>query len=241
MRNAAATFDDDYGSAGLPRRGAARPRTAAGTAKKNKKGERRSLFAIHGVARYAAIGMAATMALGIMVNALVLQKGHHPAPLFGKTAASSPAPAAATKAAIVSPTPPPRSAALEEPAAADVAPVKSHRTTGTSRATETVGSVDAIGQLLSGGLQTPSKTKPAPAKGGAGKSDGIKAASTKTVTGAQRALTKLGFKVAATGMNGPATRKAIEAFQKNHHLPVHGELDRKMVKLLAAESGVAID
>ena len=63
----------------------------------------------------------------------------------------------------------------------------------------------------------------------------------KTVIGAQRALTKLGFAVKATGSLGPQTKKAIEAFEKDRGLPVKGELSRRVIKILAAESGVKIE
>lgn len=258
MRNAAATFDDDFGSSRAPRKGA-RARSAGGTGKK-KKGGRRAVFDMNGVARYAAIGMAATMALGIMVNALVLQKGHHPAPLFGKAAAASPAPAAAPKA-VVAAIPAVHATAPNEAPAVDNASARSHRVVGGTHADASAGG-DAIGRLLAGEDPIPGKAratlakaspaksaltmsalaKSASAKSGSNKPTAEKGdAKAKIVSGAQRALTKLGFTVPATGTNGPATRKAIEAFQKDHHLPVKGELDGKMVKLLAAESGVKID
>lgn len=248
MRNAAATFDDDFGSSRAPRKGA-RARSAGGTGKK-KKGGRRAVFNMNGVARYAAIGMAATMALGIMVNALVLQKGHHPAPLFGKAAAASPAPAAAPKA-VVAAIPAVHATAPNEAPPVDNASARSHRVVGGTHADASAGG-DAIGRLLAGEDPIPGKAratlaKASPAKSGSNKSGSNKPiaekgdAKAKIVSGAQRALTKLGFTVPATGTNGPATRKAIEAFQKDHHLPVKGELDGKMVKLLAAESGVKID
>ena len=225
MRNAA-TFDDDLGYDAAPRKGAPRkPRAASPTGKK-KKGARRPRFDMHRVARYAAIVMAATMALGIMVNALVLQKGHHPAPLFGKAQTT---PAASQVAA--TPVPPVRAAQVVAPVeVAPVAPAKARKTVVASRDADTSAGEDAIGRLLAGGS--------APARAG-GKSDGK--GEGKMVTGVQRALSKLGFKVPATGSAGPATKKAIEAFERDRHMPVKGEVDRHLVKVLAAESGIKID
>lgn len=226
MRNAA-TFDDDLGYDAAPRKGAPRKPRAASPAGKKKKGARRPRFDMHRVARYAAIVMAATMALGIMVNALVLQKGHHPAPLFGKAQAT---PAASQVAA--TPAPPVRAAQVVAPA--EVAPVaaaaKARKTTVANRDADTPAGDDAIGRLLAGGS--------APGRAG-GKSDGK--GEGKTVTGVQRALSKLGFKVPTTGSAGPATKKAIEAFEKDRHMPIKGEVDRHLVKVLAAESGIKID
>ena len=221
MRNAA-TFDDDLGYDAAPRKGAPRkPRAASGAGK--KKGARRPRFDMHRVARFAAIGMAATMALGIMVNALVLQKGHHPAPLFGKASAATPAP-----------TPQPPIRATQADAPTEVAPAvpmaKARKIVVAARETDAPAGDDAIGRLLAGG-SAPVKS----AAKGDSKGDG------KTVTGVQRALSKLGFKVPTTGAAGPATKKAIEAFEKDRHMPVKGEVNRHLVKVLAAESGIKID
>ena len=128
MPNAAANFDDDFGLESAPRKKPAARRPASGKGKPGrgkKKGKSRFRFAfdMQRVARWSAVGMSATVALGIMVNALVMQKGHHPAPLFGKSIALGdpapvPAPAivnrapakpeAATPAPVAAPMPAPR-------------------------------------------------------------------------------------------------------------------------------------
>lgn len=233
MRNAAATMDDDFGYETAPRKAAprkasGRPRSG-GNAGKAKKGTKRRGVDMHRVARIAAIGMAATMATGIMVNALMLQKGHHPAPLFGKAAATR-APVTVLKTV---PAAAPARAQVDDAAAATEprpAAAKSRKAAVATRDTDAQGSDDAIGKLLAGGVPAPS----AKAKGD-GRTDG------KIVMGVQRALTKLGFKVPATGTVGPTTRKAIEAFEKDRHMPIKGELNHRLVKVLAAESGIKID
>ena len=223
MRNAAA-FDDDLAYAS-PRRKSGPRKPSASTAGKTKKSVKRPRFDMHRVARFAAIGMAATMALGIMVNALVLQKGHHPAPLFAK----APAPAAPQAAA---PLPPVRTAQAAAPAdVALVTPSKAHKVAVASRDADASDADDAIGRLLASGSVPNAKVT--------GKSD-VKIDG-KTVMGVQRALTKLGFKVPATGSAGLATKKAIEAFEKDRHLPVKGEVNHRLVKMLSAESGIKLD
>ena len=218
MRNAA-TFDDDRAYGAALRKGAPRkPRAAA--AGKTKKGAGRPL---HRVARFAAIGMAASVACGIMVNALVLQKGHHPAPLFGK--------ATAPVTTQVVPLPPVRAALVEGSADASIAAAKARKTVVATRDADMAAGDDAIGRLLAGGSASPAKV--------AGKADGK--GEGRTVMGVQRALNKLGFKVPATGAAGPATKKAIEAFEKDRHMAVKGEVDRRLVKVLSAESGMKID
>lgn len=221
MPNAAATFDDafDYDEP-VRRKAPRRPRSAAGKGPQRKKG-RRLAFDMRKVARWTAVGLGTTVALTIMVNALVLQKSRHPAPLFGKAIALGPGPAPVERA------PAPRADPVDAPAATPApAPVVQQRAPVEVTEDEAPTRDDPIGRLLQGG--------PPPA-GAAAKPD------TKTVMGAQRALAKLGFALKPNGTLGPQTRKAIEAFEKDRHLPVKGELTRRLVKILAAESGVRID
>ncbi len=225
MHNAAANFDDDFGYEPKPRKNPPRkPRTGTPAGKKTTAKRRR--FDMHRVARFAAVGMAATMALGIMVNALVLQKGHHPAPLFGHAVAPP-----AARAKVETPAPPAaRAVQADEASAATVA--KPRKTVLAARETTSEGtSDDAIGRLLAGGAKGAPK----------GETKSEAKSEVKTVGGVQRALNKLGFKVPATGAIGPATKKAIEAFEKDRHLPVKGEVSRRLVRVLAAESGIRID
>lgn len=221
MRNAA-TFDDDLGYEASPRKTAKRKPPTARAGK--KKGAKRRRFDLQRVARFAAIGMAATMAIGIMVNALVLQKGHHPAPLFGKALA----PIAGLAAAPLPPIRAAQVAAQAEPSTA--LPAKPRKVEVAGRDGDAPAADDAISRLLSGGSST-----------AAPKGDTKGDAKDKTVAGVQRALTKLGFKVPATGAAGPATKKAIEAFEKDRHVAVKGEVNRRLVKMLTAESGIKID
>ena len=221
MPTAVASFDDSFDFDEPARKKAPRkPRATApkGKVPARKKGKKRRLPSIdmQRVARYGAVGMSGVLAVAIMVNALVLQKGHHPAPLFGKAIALGPSPTPVAKPApdiraaadielLVAPQPVPASRPMAEPA--------------------NTGGADPIGQLIDG------KAPPAAAP----KVD------SKTVVGAQRALAKLGFTLKASGTVGPQTRTAIEAFERDRHLPVNGELTHRLVKVLAAESGLKID
>lgn len=204
------TFDDDDRAPATPARKAqARKPRAAGPSARRK--SRRRRVDMNKIARFAGIGITAALGVGIVVNALMMQTGHHPAPLFGSHAvltAAAPAPA---------PQPHASAAAASVPAAAPARPVRE-----APAAPPVVG--DPIGQLLRGG--------PPPA------GDGTE---TRTVLGIQRALAKLGYTVKADGTLGPTTRKALQAFEKDHHLPVQGEPSRRLVKILSAESGVRVD
>ncbi len=223
MPNAAATFDDDFGF-DRPARKAAPRKARTAPAKKKRKRPGAGLD-MRKVARVSAVAMSAIIALGIMVNALILQKSRHPAPLFGKTVAfaaapARPAPVESAKA------PAPSQAAAPAVAPEPVAPpVPAARPR--HAAAEKAGGDDAIARLLQGsGATAPSQ---------ADKPD------SKTVLGVQKALAKLGFAVKPNGALGPSTRKAIEAFEKDRHLPIKAELSHRLVKIIGAESGVKID
>ena len=58
------------------------------------------------------------------------------------------------------------------------------------------------------------------------------------VTAVQRALADFGYgQVNATGIYDPATRSAIETFQRERRLPVNGEITDELVRELAAVAG----
>jgi hypothetical protein len=62
------------------------------------------------------------------------------------------------------------------------------------------------------------------------------------VAAAQRALIKLGYGLPkADGVNGAATRTAIERFEKDRRLPVTGELNARTLRELGAASGQKFD
>ena len=217
MPTAVASFDDFDLDEPARKRAPRKPRSAApkGKAAPRKKGKKpRFAFNSQGIIRYGAIGMSGSLALAILVNALVLQKGHHPAPLFGKAITLGPSPAPAVKAA-----------SAPEEAASPAAAVPPPAPRAIVEAPQ-AASGDPIGQLIDGR---------APPPAAAGKAE------TKTVLGAQRALAKLGFALKPSGNLGPQTRKAIEAFERDRHLPVKGELSHRLIKVLAAESGVKIE
>ena len=219
MRNAAASFDDDFAYDEPARREAPRkPSRAAPSRKKKKSGWSIDRSRI---ARYGAIGISAVVALGIVYNALIVQKGHHPAPLFGHAAPAVQARQAAAPAVEA----PPAHVAQQQDDAPVPVPVAKPTPIRHAASGQHAAGADAIAQLLQGG------GAPAVAEKPEGKS----------VAAAQRALTKLGFAVKANGTMGPATRKALERFEQDRHLPMKGELTRRVVKILSAESGIKID
>ncbi len=179
----------------------------------------------------------------IMINALFLQKGSHPAPLFGASSSSTPAAPVsfpppstqmrgATKtpasepffvAAAPAPEPAPRNAAQHIQAQPAHAPLP-------KAAPARSDNFDSIGALLRGGA-------PVATAQSAAINDPVQA---KRIVAAQRALEKLGFQVSVDGLNGPGTRAAIQNFERERDLPVTGELNPRTLRVLAARSGVSI-
>lgn len=156
------------------------------------------------------VGAAVSAVLvGIGVNALVLQRERHPAPLFApapqKPAISAPAePAAAAPAHETQAAAPAR----ETQAAAPLPPARA-----ASSDAPPARPSDAIGDLL--------RADPA-------------ADASRLVVTAQTALVKLGYPVKADGTRGAATDQALREFERDHGLPVSTDITPRLVKLLNA-------
>ena len=195
----------------------------------------------------------------IVINALVLQKAKHPAPLFmpaepPKAAASAPAHPVSTGQAHVLPPVPDDSpveanqrdgiAALlkpnvaEKPAAETAAPAAKPK--------------DAIATLLKAAPADKShvESEPAAAKSkdaiatliktnNAATADAAEP-SAETVAAAQQALVRLGFVLHADGVLGAATKQAIELFERDRGMQVDGALSPRVTRRLAELSGFAI-
>lgn len=149
-------------------------------------------------------------AMTVIVNALFLQAGPHPAPIFANPspAASETTSSSATaslrprrtessgsKADFSGPTG--KSGPIGKPAAVPVA--------------TTVARHDPIGQLLE-----PSNR----------------------LMAVQRALAEFGYgQIKATGIAGPETKAAIEKFERDRKLPVTGQMSERLTRELAAMKG----
>ena len=180
---------------------------------------RRVLRSVGGLRLMLALGFCGVVAIGVPVNALWMQDGPHPAPLFHfnkERAETKPVTVAAREIPLPRPRPASLGAASPEPASP--AAVKAETTKPATKA------FDAIAQLLSGG--TAPRTE-------AAEKD-------KTVVFAQRALAKLGYSLHQDGVFGGTTRQAIEKFERANGMPVTGELSRKILHKLSAKSGLAL-
>ncbi|MCI4677978.1 peptidoglycan-binding protein [Rhodoblastus acidophilus] len=242
MREIAAASDFDF-VALEPRRARKGAASKAVKGQKNAAPAKSSQFAVVWRYRTPAFGalLLGGLLVAIVVNAMFLQHGHHPAPLFGATFRIAP------------PAPPHRPAPLEAllneaipqgalkpvdpaPAAAFAAPVVGETAPAAAEAPQRAPAAappakkthDLIGALIAdNGVVTPAM------RGGHGGAH--------AVLSAQKALEKLGMAVKADGDFGAATRRAVEAFQRQNHLPVTGELNARTRHALSARSGLRVE
>lgn len=210
------------------------------------------------------IGATAAVSL-VLINALLLQTGPHPAPLF----ADSPAPGAAAPVALPRPRPAANRLDLPAPPAAPAAPAASARAraeivTDIQRELAQRGFYDGAPDGIYGprtdiavrdfehaaGLKP--STEPneallraivrsnikAPPKPGARDPIADLLAPSKRIVAVQRALADYGFgQIRPTGAYDPATRAAIEEFERYRRLPVTGQLSERVVRELAVVTG----
>lgn len=237
MREMLAARDDrDFVVAG-PRSPGGRPmpRREPGSMQLHRPGRRPNpmvavIVAVAGVVRrrfglVAAVGLAGAGGVAVCVNALSLQAGRHPAPIFSAAEpvrpvrvqppaeaakAAAPAPLASIAAQTGSITAPPVTVPTPPRRAADAAPPRA-------------AARDAIGDMIRA-------TDPAAPAGRADRS----------VAFAQRALTKLGYgQIKADGVMGTGTKAAIERFERDQKLAVTGEASGRTLRDLAQRSGLA--
>lgn len=225
MREALARIDNDFVLSEPRRKGARR----------DNRGVLRTLIgAVHFAAKHInlLLGLLFAAVLGtVLMNALVWQKTRHPAPLFGHSVALEakvepmhevPVPAARPAALPEPPAPAPQPA--EQPASVPHGrdPMAEVAELSTQKPAASTASHDPIAQLLK---------SPAPAP----------AESSKSILAAQRALMKLGYVVKPDGVMRPATRQALELFERDHNLPAHGTLTPKVLHELGAASGLSVE
>jgi hypothetical protein len=186
--------------------------------------------------------LAAAAICAILANALFLQAGRHPSPMFGSVV-TLPAP----QTTVASPLPRPRPVELvSEPP--EIRPVevkgadpkhveiKSADPKGDSK------NPDPLANLVvrSTGAPTAAPTNvarpPAPIPATA------QSAGARRVASVQRALTQYGYgQLKPTGAVGADTQAAISKFERDRKLPVTGQMSDRLVKELTAMIGHPID
>ncbi|WP_440638757.1 peptidoglycan-binding domain-containing protein [Bradyrhizobium sp. PUT101] len=189
-------------------------------------------------------GLVAAAAISaIVANALFLQTGRHPAPMFG-TVINLPAPSSVP---LSNPLPRPRPVGADtsplepratefrvepKPAerAAEKAPEKPVEATASTRSNDPMTSlVKATTSTPPAALRPPA---PIPAQSPAAR----------RIAGVQRALSEYGYgNLKITGTMGGETQSAIQKFEREHKMPVTGQVSDRLLRELAAAIGHPVE
>lgn len=167
--------------------------------------------------------LAATAALAaviaIVTNAMFLQAGRHPSPMFSTAAVSSLSAIAPASAPLPRVRPPEAEARvldkpLESAAPAPAKPVAASATPRPPAAVHAAKS-DPVGDLI---------------------------VSTRRIASVQRALTEFGYgQLKPTGVIGTDTQAAIQKFERDRKMPVTGQLSDRLIRDLMVLTGRPID
>jgi len=174
----------------------------------------------------------------IITNALFLQAGRHPSPMFGSVVTL---PAAGLPVANPLPRPRPVEADASgfEPRLAEPRPVEPKPAEPKSAdplanlVKATNGPAAAASSIV---LRPPA---PVPA---ASHADAIASSGSRRVAAVQRALTEYGYgQLKPTGTIGSDTQAAIQRFERERKIPVTGQMSDRLVRELGAVIGHSID
>ena len=167
--------------------------------------------------------------LAIIVNALFLQAGRHPAPMFGSVVMLP-------EASPASPLPRPRP--VEASARPEVAPPESKP--AEPRA------ADPLTNLVRATSESPVATsnvpRPPAAVPVASHNEAAVNSDSRRVAAVQRVLTEYGYgQLKPTGTVNADTLAAIQRFERQHRIPLSGQVSERLVHELSAMIGHPID
>jgi hypothetical protein len=163
----------------------------------------------------------------VIANALFLQAGHHPSPMFGSVFAM---PAAG-------PLPRPR------PLEADVAAFEAKPAESKPAEPKAADPLASLVKATSAPQAAPSNIvrPPAPIPASS-RAEIIASSGSRRVAAVQRALTEYGYgQLKPTGTVGSDTQAAIQKFEREHRIPVTGQMSDRLVRELTAMIGHPID
>jgi len=212
------TRDDD-----MPRR---RGSKAAAFEQDSERGLVMRIF-LHSPKDMIALALALAAVVAIVGNALLMQAGRHPAPIFG-TVTTLPAVASAPAGPLPRPRPVEADAPPPETRSAD--PRTADPLTNLVKTTSTVPATSA-------NIPRPPMTVPVSTR-----VDSVPVSGSHRVAAVQRALTDYGYgQLKATGVAGSDTQAAIQKFEKAHKLPVTGQVSVRLVRELASQIGHPVE
>jgi len=174
----------------------------------------------------------------IIANAVFLQAGRHPAPMFGSSVAF---PAAALTPANPLPRPRPveTDTALLESRPTEIKPAES-RAAADPKSTDPLANLvkaTAAPPIVSSNVVRPPAPIPTVSRG-----DAIQVTGSRRVAAVQHVLTEYGYgQLKATGTIGSDTQAAIQKFEREHKMPPTGQMSDRLVRELTAMVGHPID
>lgn len=190
--------------------------------------------------------IAATVAggavLAIIINAMFLQSGRHPSPMFGANVVLL-SPAQPSSAPTASPQPDAGIAPLSSPLPR---PRPAHADQR-SELTPANAQGDSITHLVRAVSESPAVVRPpvpVAARSENARRDpvGEMIVATRRIGAVQRALTDYGYgQLRSTGQIDADTRAAIQKFERQRRLPVTGQLSDRLVREIAVATGRRID
>ena len=168
----------------------------------------------------------------IVANALFLQAGRHPAPLFG-TVVVMPATALTPANPLPHPRPVEADTSMSEPRPAEL---KASDLKASDPMANLVRATSAA-PVMSSTVPRPPASIPVSTS-----SDAVSGAGSRRVAAVQRALTEYGYgQLKPTGTVGSDTLAAIQKFERARKIPLTGQVSDRLVRELTAMIGHPID
>ncbi len=186
--------------------------------------------------------LALAAVIAIIINALFLQAGRHPAPMFGTVIALPAAPVLAPASPMPRPRPAEADALSLEPKAMEYRPFepKAPEKPAEPKPSEGKGA-DPLTNLVkatTGPISAPSANvarPPAPIPTS-------QLGASRRIAAVQRALAEYGYgQLKPTGTIGADTQAAIQKFEHEHKMPVTGQVSERLVRELAAVIGHPVE
>jgi hypothetical protein len=185
---------------------------------------------------------ALTAGFAIVANALFLQHGPHPAPMFGSVVHIPAAPVQTANLLLPRPRPAEADVVSDEPRLAETKPSEI-RLPDTGAKSTSLKSGDPLGNLIKGTTTTgslPSSNTSAPRPPASIPTAQV--TGSRRVAAVQRVLNELGYgQLRANGTVGPDTQAALQKFERDRRLPPSGQVSDRVVRELTVMTGHPID
>ena len=182
--------------------------------------------------------IAAAAVCAIVANALFLQAGRHPSPMFGSVVTLPP-----PQAAVASPLPRPRPVELTaRPVEAEPPEPRQVEVRGADSRNADHKNTDPMTNLVVRSTSAPAAAPANVARPPAPIPATAQSAGARRVAAVQRALTQYGYgQLKPTGAVGSDTQAAIQKFERDRKLPVTGHMSDRLVRELTAVIGHPIE